>query len=73
MDVTRSGIFPVNVTKAERIKAVERVCKRLQLGEEEDKHTWELRERTGASANGLAVLEDRRTLSPRDGRSEVGR
>ena len=45
MDVTRSGIFPVNVTKAERIKAVERVCKRLQLGEEEDKHTWELRER----------------------------
>ena len=35
----------MNVTKAERIKAVERVCKRLQLGEEEDKHTWELRER----------------------------
>lgn len=45
MDVTRSGIFPVNVTKAERIKVVERVFKRLQLGEEEGKHTWELREK----------------------------
>ena len=33
----------MNVTKAERIKAVERVCKRLWLGEE-DKHTWEWRE-----------------------------
>lgn len=36
--------FPVNVTKTERIKGVERVCKGLRLGQEGGKHTWEVRE-----------------------------
>ena len=34
----------MNVTKTERVKGVERVCKGLRLGKEGGKHTWEVRE-----------------------------
>lgn len=44
LDVTWSEFYPVNVTKAERIRRGEKVCKRLGLGKEGGESTWEVRE-----------------------------